>query len=74
MDYRLIRPVLTQDTKHEMVAYVKGYILALEDMLKDLGENRVVPLDYFRIVKGSLVQAKETLEALHDLETDAPVS
>jgi hypothetical protein len=58
--------VLTQDTKHEMIAYVKGYILALEDMVKDLDHDKVPPLDYLRIIKGSLTQARETLEALND--------
>jgi hypothetical protein len=50
-----------------MIAYVKGYILALEDMVKDLDHDKVPPLDYLRIIKGSLAQAKETLEALDDL-------
>jgi len=50
-----------------MVAYVRGYILALEDMVKDLDTQRVSPVDYLRIIKGSLTQAKETLDALNDL-------
>jgi hypothetical protein len=59
---------IPKETPPEMIAYVKGYILAMEDVLKDLDESTNCCETYDSIlfsVTNSLESARNTLEILN---------
>jgi hypothetical protein len=56
---------MSLDTKHEMIAYVHGYILALSDILKDVEDFHDAGVSPVRVrIRQSLVEAQHTLEVL----------
>jgi hypothetical protein len=62
--HRKWEPVIVQSrqTRSETIAYVQGYILAMEDVLKDIVDDDVL-IDK---VEESIRQARSTLRALNE--------
>jgi hypothetical protein len=61
------RDGIPKDTSPEMLSYVQGYILALEDVLSDLKDSTNCCQTYDNLlfrVTDSLENAKRTLESL----------
>ena len=59
--------VISQDTKHEMVAYVRGYLLALNDILHDAQTfSEIEPL--LEKIRESRKEAMDTLRALGEFQ------
>lgn len=57
------------DTKWEMIAYVQGYVLALDDIQKDvegLGIGGQFIVEILAAINKSRVEAQHTLEVLRE--------